>query len=130
MSVRLQCSGFRIQLAHLTLSYYSSSYKEYDTTRRGTQALIYWLEWDEATEEHLDAHGVSIADVWEVLRNEHITYPNHDEGEDRIYLLGRDEGGRILKISLAPTNDEGTWRPVTGFPATPGDINLFHRYVR
>lgn len=91
---------------------------------------VYWLELDDEVEEHLSRHQVCGADLIEMLANRHLTFPNHDEGEGRIYLLGETNGGRVIKASLAPTNDEGSWRPVTAFPATDNDIKLFRRYVR
>lgn len=92
--------------------------------------MIYSLEIDDDVEDHIARHGVTVRELMEVLENPHLTYPNADEGEGRMYLLGFTSKGRPLKASLAPTADSGTWRPVTAFPATPDDIKLFTRYVR
>jgi uncharacterized DUF497 family protein len=90
---------------------------------------IRWLEVDEDVEEHLAEHGVLVADVWEALANPHITFPN-PEAEERIWMIGANHGGRLFRISLAPTSDPGTWRPITGWPASPADIKLYRRHVR
>jgi uncharacterized DUF497 family protein len=93
-------------------------------------ADIYWLEADEETEDHLAEHGIRLADVWEVIYNRYIETHNPQEGEERVLVIGETNGGRIVTVSLAPTRDPGTWRPVTGWPAEDNEIKLFHRYVR
>lgn len=90
---------------------------------------VYWLEIDDEVEEHLARHGVRAYELWEVLSNDHLTFPNRDEGEGRIYLLGLTHGGRLVKASLAKTDDEGTWRPVTAFTGSDADRKLFHRHL-
>jgi hypothetical protein len=91
--------------------------------------MIERLEIDDDVEDHIARHGVSGADLIEALSNIHVTYPNTDQGEDRIYLLGLTASGKLIKASLEPTDEPGTWRPVTAFPATPEDTNLFNKYV-
>jgi hypothetical protein len=91
---------------------------------------VFWLEIDEEVEKHIDRHGIQGAELIEILSNRHLTFPNRDEGQGRIYLLGKTDAGRLIKVSLAPTDDSGTWRPVTAFPATASDTKLFARYVR
>jgi hypothetical protein len=92
--------------------------------------MILSLEIDDDVEDHIGRHGVTAGELIEVLANLHLTYPNPDEGEDRMYLIGVTSSGRPLKASLAPTADPGTWRPVTAFPATPDDIKLLNKYVQ
>ncbi len=64
-----------------------------------------------------------------MLSNRHLTMPN-PRAEGRITLIGATNGGRILSVALDPTNDSGTWRPVTGIPAPADDRRLFERYCR
>jgi hypothetical protein len=75
------------------------------------------------------ATAFPVSTLVEALANVHITYPNPDEGEDRVYLLGITASGRLIKASLEPTDEPGTWRPVTAFPATSDDTALFNKYV-
>jgi hypothetical protein len=91
---------------------------------------VYWLQWEDENEEHLARHDVTPQEIRQILSNRFITMPNLDEGQDRIYLVGETSGGRILQISLAPTIDPTTWRPVTGFPAPEPVIKLFRSAVR
>jgi hypothetical protein len=90
---------------------------------------IRWLEADEETEEHLAEHGVLLADVWEALANPYITFANPEE-EGRIWMIGTNRGGQLFRISLAPTADLGTWRPITGWPASRADTKLYRQHVR
>lgn len=92
-------------------------------------AEVYWLEWDDENEAHLATHGVTASEARQVLSNRHITYPNPDHGEGRIFLVGETNGGRTLVVSLDPTPDPGTWRPVTGWPAGDAERRLLARYA-
>ena len=74
-------------------------------------------------------HGISASEVRQLLSNRHLTTAN-PRGEGRITLLGETDGGRILAIALDPTDDPGSWRPVTGLPADEGERRLFARYCR
>lgn len=91
---------------------------------------IDWLEIDEEVEAHLARHGVRAGEIWEVVSNTHLLIPNREQGGGRVYLLGATNGGRILKASLAPTDDPGTWRPVTAFPADVADVRLYRSRAR
>jgi uncharacterized DUF497 family protein len=91
---------------------------------------IYWLEADEDTEEHLAEHNVGLADLWEVIFNRYVEQHNPREGEDRFVVIGETNGCRIMTFSVAPTNDAGTWRPVTGWPADEDETKLFRRHAR
>ena len=64
-----------------------------------------------------------------MLSNRHLTMAN-SRAEGRITLVGVTNGGRVLSVSLDPTNDPGTWRPVTGFPAPEDSRKLFNRHCR
>ena len=90
---------------------------------------IYFLEWDDENEEHLARHGLTPGLVRQVLANRHITVENPKQ-EERVLLIGETHGGTLVTISLAPTRDPGTWRPVTGWSATEAERKLFRRHVR
>jgi len=47
-----------------------------------------------------------------------MTTRNSKESANRIYLIGRTDGGRALTVVLAPTYDDGVWRPITGWEST------------
>lgn len=90
---------------------------------------IYFLEWDETNERHVNEHGITAAEVRELLWNRHVTFTN-PRGEGRVTLVGETNGGRILSVALDPTRDEGTWRPVTAIEAPNDERGLFLRYCR
>jgi uncharacterized DUF497 family protein len=94
-------------------------------------AEIYFLEWDEQNEEHLGRHGIRPAEERQILSNPHVTTPNpRPEEEGRVLLIGETHGGRVLTVSLAPTSDDATWRPVTGWLATDDERTTFERAIR
>jgi uncharacterized DUF497 family protein len=79
---------------------------------------IYAFEWDEINSEHLAARGVTDLEVEELLDNEHVLMPNRKH-EGRSLLVGHTSGGRTLVVSIEPTRDSGTWRPITARDAEP-----------
>ena len=85
--------------------------------------------WDEDNETHLAEHGITAAEVRQLLWNRHVTKPN-PRAEGRITLIGETNGGRVLSVALDPTLDSGTWRPVTGIEANEDERGLFERYCR
>jgi uncharacterized DUF497 family protein len=90
---------------------------------------VYFLLWDDENESHVAEHGITPADVRQVLSNRHITVTNH-RSPGRITLIGETNGGAILAIALDPTLDPGTWRPVTALPADADECDLFERHCR
>jgi uncharacterized DUF497 family protein len=92
--------------------------------------VILWLEWDDVNERHLAEHGIRPSEVRQTIGNRHITVPNPNAGAGRELLIGETNGGRILTISIEPTDDVGTWRPITGWSSTPEERKLFERNVR
>lgn len=90
---------------------------------------VFFLEWDDENEEHLGEHGLTPELVRQVLSNRHMTMENPRK-EERVLLIGETHGGTILTVSLEPTRDPGTWRPVTGWNATDAERKLFNRHCR
>jgi uncharacterized DUF497 family protein len=76
------------------------------------------LVWDEANEQHMAGHGVSVWEIAQMLSNPHVIVRNRRKRSTRHLLIGSTHGGRILTVPLAQTADHSTWRPVTAFPAT------------
>lgn len=62
-----------------------------------------------------------------MLSNRHLTMAN-PRAEGRITLIGATNSGRVLAISLDPSDDAGTWRPVTGLAANVRERRLFERH--
>jgi uncharacterized DUF497 family protein len=109
--------------------YYSVLHHHTRITEECNTREIYFLLWDEDNEQHIAGHGITPAEVREMLSNRHLTMSNpHAEG--RITLIGVTNGGRVLSVALDPTHDSGTWRPVTAVIAPAQDRRLFDRYCR
>lgn len=86
------------------------------------------LEIDDEVEEHLARHGVRAWELWEVIANAHLVRQNPRRA-DRVHIIGSTHGGRILTASMASTDDEGMWRPVTAFPAGDADARIYRAKV-
>lgn len=59
----------------------------------------------------MDRHGISAAEVVQVIANRHITAPNRRREPGGMLLIGETDGGRVLTIAIAPTDDPTSWRP-------------------
>jgi hypothetical protein len=87
---------------------------------------IEYLEWDEENEAKLAVHGISPVEANSVIRlnawvgDVNVAYP------DQVRIIGPVRTGRFITLVLEPTEDPAVWRPVTGWPATDGEI-AYHR---
>ena len=80
---------------------------------------------DEHNLAEIARHGVSGAEVLQVIWNCHLTARNPRGEPEGILLIGETDGGRVLTIPLAPTDDPSTWRPATAFDASRDQRSLF-----
>jgi hypothetical protein len=71
--------------------------------------------WDEEIDDHFSRHGVSLDDVVAVARSEFLGFDNLPGRGGTHIMIGPDESGRILYISIKPTSTPGLWEPVTGW---------------
>ncbi len=88
------------------------------------RTTIYFLEIDDENEEHLGRHGISVEEAEELTGNDYVTARNPREPENRILMIGRTDGGRVLTVVLEATRDDAIWRPVTGWDATVAQRRL------
>lgn len=63
---------------------------------------------DEHNLAEMARHGVSAAEVVQVIANRHVTAPNPRGEAGSILLIGETDGGRWLTIPLASTDDPTT----------------------
>ena len=73
------------------------------------------LTWNALIEEHFARHHVTHENVMAVLNNRPLVYENLPERGGSHLMIGRDDLGRILYISIRPTDAERIWEPVTGW---------------
>lgn len=94
--------------------------------RHGIGALIF----DEANIAEMARHGVAPWEVQQLVANRHLTAPNPRGEEGSILLIGATDGGRVLTVPLAPTDDPTIWRPATAFDASRHQRAVFRRRAR
>lgn len=92
--------------------------------------LIAALILDEDNLVEMDRHGVSKREVEQVVSNRHVTAANPRGELGSLLLIGETDGGRVLTVPLAPTEDPTTWRPATAFDASRHQRTIFRREVR
>jgi uncharacterized DUF497 family protein len=69
----------------------------------------------------LGARGISVAEARQLPRNRYKTSPNRREPKrdgDRIMLIGKTDGGRVLTLVIERTEDPISWEIVTGWTAS------------
>ncbi len=78
----------------------------------------------------LGARGISVAEARQLPHNHHMTSPNRrgrgHEG-NRIMLIGRTDGGRVLTLVVERTLDPNSWEIVTGWTASPRERKVLGR---
>jgi hypothetical protein len=94
--------------------------------RHGVADLIF----DGHNEREMARHGVVRFEV-EQLTSNRKTISDNPRGEiGSVLLIGETNGGRLLTVPLAPTDDPTTWRPATAFDASRYHRSLFDRRHR
>jgi len=94
--------------------------------RHGVSELII----DKHNRAEMARHGVTRREVDEVPWNRHIVSENPRGERGSLLLIGETDGGRLLAVPLAPTDDPTTWRPATAFDASRHHRALFDRRHR
>ena len=86
---------------------------------------IYFLEFDDENINHISGHGITPEEIEQLTGNDYITARNPRAPQDRIFMIGRTDGGRVLTLVLEATRDDVVWRPVTGWDSTPRERKLW-----
>ena len=87
--------------------------------------VVHELIATEAALAKLGARGISIDEVEQSPRNEHVTVRNpRDEHGSRRLMIGRTDGGRVLTLVIERTVEPTTWLIVTGWSSTDAERNL------
>lgn len=87
---------------------------------------IYFLQFDDTNIEHLARHGIVPEEVEQITGNEYVTARNRRDSQNRICMIGRTDGGRMLTVVLEATYDDGIWRPITGWNATSAERGILN----
>ena len=73
------------------------------------------FDFDDENVEKLAAHGVTSAQVEQVLEDNIVVRRNRKGRNAPFIVFGRDRSGQCLAIPVAPTDDPVIWRPVTAW---------------
>lgn len=98
--------------------------------RRVARHVVNDLIFDEHNEREMARHGVVRYDVDQLMWNRNVVVPNRRGEQASVLLIGETDGGRLLTVPLAPTDDPTTWRPATAFDASRHQRWLFDRRYR
>ena len=71
---------------------------------------------DEENEDKFWRHGLSAAQVLQVLEGAHRIKRNRKARRASHLVVGRDRQGRCIAVPIEPTHLPGLWRPVTAWP--------------
>jgi hypothetical protein len=85
---------------------------------------------DESNLAEMARHGVSGAEVEQLVWNRNVIVLNPRGEPGSLLLIGETDGGRRLTAPLVPTDDPTTWRPATAFDASRYHRSLFDRRHR
>ena len=88
------------------------------------------LIFDEHNEREMARHGVVRFEVEQLTSNRNRVLRNPRGETGSVLLVGETDGGRLLTVPLAPTDDPTTWRPATAFDAGRHHRTLFDRSHR
>jgi uncharacterized DUF497 family protein len=87
------------------------------------------LEWDAQNEAHATRHGVSRAELDELVAYGLWVMVSDTGGRgDRRRLIGQTR--RFVTLVLEWTGAPGRYRPITAWPATPREIRLYWEHSR
>jgi hypothetical protein len=83
---------------------------------------------DDDNAEKLAHHGIAEFQVLQVLEDQFYIGRNKRGRRASHLVIGYDYGGACLTIPIAPTQQPGVWRPVTGWYSTPAERARRDRY--
>jgi uncharacterized DUF497 family protein len=98
--------------------------------RRVARHVVSDLIFDEHNEREMARHGVTADEVDELKWNRKVFSDNPRGEPGSMLLIGKTNGGRLLTVPLAPTDDPTAWRPATAFDSSRHHRALFDRRHR
>ena len=91
---------------------------------------VHILEWDEAGEEHIAEHGLTVREVNQIAANPHLIVRNRKDRRAHYLMIGSTHGGQVVTVALQKTREAGTWRVATAYAATEAQQRVFKSEVR
>ena len=84
----------------------------------------------DANEEKLASHGISWAEVVEMVDSDRWIPTSHPDYPKQVRIIGRTRSGRWLTIVLDPGEEQDLWRPVTGWVSDRYEIDYYWEELR
>jgi uncharacterized DUF497 family protein len=76
---------------------------------------VWDFAFDDENEDKFAAHGLSAAQVRQLLESPFVLVPNRRGRRAAYLLIGRDRGGGCIAAPIEPTREPTVWRPVTAW---------------
>lgn len=89
-----------------------------------SQPPVYEFTFDADNQDKIARHGLTAAQVDQVLDNDRIIIRNRAGKRATHVVIGLDNGGACITIPVEPTRDPEVWRPVTAFVSDPEEKAL------
>jgi hypothetical protein len=101
----------------------------FEEKRGGVLEVIEIADFDvhDGTIDKLHAHGIGLAQLYEVLDRFWIVTRNRRQRTASHLLHGTDDQGRCLTIPIVATDDPSIWRPITAWYCKPGEAAILRR---
>ena len=89
------------------------------------------FDWDLHNIDHLAQHDVRPEEAEQVLCGDilDLDYRVNEDGEERWTAIGQTAAGRLLVIVWTML-DDGSYRPITAYPATKGLESVYRRLIQ
>jgi uncharacterized DUF497 family protein len=89
------------------------------------------FDWDIHNIGHLARHNVRPGEAEQALSGEivDLDYRVIEDGQERWTAMGRTAAGRLLVI-VWTVLDDGSYRPITAYPATEHLESVYYRAIR
>jgi uncharacterized DUF497 family protein len=82
---------------------------------------------DDENEGKFASHGLSVAQVLQVLDDVHLVIKNRKRRRGLYLIAGRDSGGRRISVPVERTRRAAVWRPITAWPCKPYERRLLEK---
>ncbi len=76
---------------------------------------------DDANEEKLWEHGISLRRLYQMLDRPFSVTKNRGDRAASYVLYGTDDEGQCLAVPILPTHEDGVWYPVTAWFCKRGE---------
>lgn len=98
--------------------------------RKPLEIEIRDLEWDDENRDHAGRHGLTEAITHMVLTMKPLFFPNKLGRRAAIMMIGPAIYGEFWTIPIVASDEDGIWRPITGWPSEPSEVSLYNNALR